>query len=250
MDYGLWTPPDLDPTTPEFHFWLRHARRSQEPVVELFAGEGRVVRALAEQQLRLIAVEPDEAKRRAGEARARELEIRWDGRNPATFRLERKSGMVFLAGRAFERFLTLEEQKAALANIHAQLQIGGKLAFDLGIPDAESLRNESKRPGPLRPLDAITDPESGETIYRFASTRYELLQQLAHHHHIYERVGRDGNTIRRWHRTFERAFHWPLGMRLLLEQAGFEVEAGYGGWNDEPLDSQSVEQIWVARRGL
>ena len=27
------------------------------------------------------------------------------------------------------------------------------------------------------------------------------------------------------------------------------IEAGYGGWNDEPLDINAKLQVWVARKG-
>ena len=37
-------------------------------------------------------------------------------------------------------------------------------------------------------------------------------------------------------------------MQHLLERTGFEIEAVYGAFDGMPLDEQSTEQIWLARR--
>ncbi|MDQ4075684.1 MAG: hypothetical protein M3220_05475 [Chloroflexota bacterium] len=240
----------LTSESPEFYFWLRHARRSQEPVVELFAGRGRVAVPLAEQAIQLIAVEPDEQERREGVRQSKDLPIRWMAGTPLTFTLERRAGMVFLAGKSFEQLLTLDGQRAALRNIYANLQIGGKLAVDLAMPQIEQIAANSRLGSPPRPLAPIVDGEVGSTIYRWISERYDPGAQHVSRHLIYEMVDETGTTLRRWHRTLERAFIWPREMQLLLEVTGFEVEVLYGGWNDEPFTADANQQIWLARKGV
>ena len=41
---------------------------------------------------------------------------------------------------------------------------------------------------------------------------------------------------------------WQDEMASLLARAGFEVEAVYGGFNDEPMTAGSSELVWIARR--
>jgi hypothetical protein len=37
-------------------------------------------------------------------------------------------------------------------------------------------------------------------------------------------------------------------MEDLLQRSGFEVEARYGGFNNEPLTASSGELVWIARK--
>ncbi|HEX8681604.1 MAG TPA: class I SAM-dependent methyltransferase [Ardenticatenaceae bacterium] len=220
----------------------------------LYAGAGRIAIPLAQQELRVLAVEPDEAKRRVGEARSRKtgLEIHWQEGDAGTFELPRMAGMMIIAEHAFQRLLAHEAQQTALRRVYENLQVGGKLALSLAVPDVRELAaGEGKGQGSqLRQLSTTVDSETCNPIYRWASYRYNLVEQHISSHIIYEMVDAGGVTLRRWHRTSELAYIWPRQMRLLLEWAGFEVEALYGGWNDEPFMGDSTGQIWVARKAI
>ncbi|MGB0388733.1 MAG: hypothetical protein ACPGWR_28270 [Ardenticatenaceae bacterium] len=245
----------LGPDSLEFYFWLRHARRSEEPVVVLNAGTGRVAISLAKHAMpsRVIAVEGDEEKRRRGMARGKAagVEMGWQAGEVASFALRQKAGMVALAEYAFEQLLTLDAQRAALRHLHQRLQIGGKLAFVLNVPDVQAMAaSEGSTSGRLRRLEPLVEPKSGQTVYVWESSRYDLSQQRLSRHVVYEMVDQAGLTVRRWHRTFERAYFWPREVQLLLEGMKFDIEALYGGWNDEPFTNTSTQQVWIARKGI
>lgn len=87
-------------------------------------------------------------------------------------------------------------------------------------------------------------------LYRWVSSRYHPLEQHVMVYFIYERVDDEGVTVQRWHRTTESTYFWPREVRALLEATGFEVEAFYGGWSDEPLTTNSTVQVWVARKAI
>jgi hypothetical protein len=202
----------------------------------------------------VAAIEPDDARWRAGEARSREagVEVHWQTGDAETFELQRRAGMMILAEHAFQRLLAHEAQQAALRRVYENLQVGGKLAFSLAVPNMRELAaGQGEGAGSrLRQLSTTVDSESGNPVYRWASHRYDLIEQHISTHTIYEMVDTEGVTLRRWHRTTELAYIWPRQMRLLLEWAGFEIEALYGGWNDEPFTGDSTEQIWVARKAI
>jgi hypothetical protein len=50
------------------------------------------------------------------------------------------------------------------------------------------------------------------------------------------------------YRCFTLCYIWPREMEHLLARCGFEIEDVYGGFDRRPLDEDSTEQIWVARR--
>ena len=254
----------LAPDSFEFYFWLRHARRSEEPVVVLNAGTGRVAISLAQQYIRMIAVEADEKKRQGGIERSKAAKVGasakglggcrivWQAGEPANFTLAHKAGMVAMPDYGFQHLLTLDEQRAALRNIHKHLQIGGKLALVLDVPDVQAMAtSQGATGGTLRPLEPMIDPTNGQTIYVWESSRYDLSEQSVSRHVVYEMVDELGVTVRRWHRTFKLAYLWPREVQLLLEGMGFDIEALYGGWNDEPFTcTRSTKQVWVVRKGI
>jgi hypothetical protein len=243
----------LSPEAPEFYFWLRHARRSQEPIVLLNAGTGRVAIPLAEQSIGMIAVEGDEGKRQQGseESQARGVEIRWQEGQPEDFSLPRKVGMIGMPDETFQELLTLEAQRAALGNIYKRLQIGGKLILVLSVPDVQAMAASQRGAGgTLRRQKPLVEPKSGQTIYLWQASHYNLVQQQLSRHLVYEQVDDTGSTLRRWHRTEQLAYLSPREMQLLLEGMRFEIEALYSGWNDEPFTETSTKQIWVARKGI
>ncbi len=231
---------------PEFYFWLRHARRSQEPVVVLAASAARVAIPLAQQGIAVVAVEPEGV----GEGRDAVEGLRWQHGEATRFTLARKAGMILLPDQHFETLLSLDEQKQALRTLHMGLQIGGKLALTLSVPDIAAMAQQGEQGSALRPLPPLTDAARGETVLRWQTERCDVAAQQIETHTVYEQLAPDGSTARRWHRTQTRAYHWPREMRLLLELSGFDIEALYGGWNDEPFTAHAAQQVWVARKGV
>jgi len=63
----------------------------------------------------------------------------------------------------------------------------------------------------------------------------------------YEVVTDDGAVTKRFVEWPYR-FTYRFGVELLLERAGFEVEAIYGGYEHEPFVSDSRLMLVVARR--
>lgn len=248
-------PPVLTPDSAEFYFWLRHARRSEDPIVVLNAGVGRVAWALAQhtQHMRIVAVEADDDMRQRGMAQrpAKSVELRWLAGDATNFSGTPKAGMIVLPDYAFQQLLTLNAQQAALRHIHQRLQIGGKLVLLLDVPDIQALAaSQQSASNPLQRLPPLTDPTTGQLIYVWQSREYHISEQTASTHLIYELVDESGQTVRRWHHSSQQAYFWPRETQLLLEGMKFDIEACYGGWNDEPLDDRSTIQVWVARKGI
>ena len=245
----------LTPDSGEFYFWLRHTRRSEDPIVVLNAGMGRVALPLAHytEHMRIVAIEADEDRRKKGieQAQNKGIELTWQAGDATNFTLTSKAGMIALPDYSFQQFLTLNAQRAALRHIHQRLQIGGKLLLVLSMPDVQALAaSEEKTSNTLQRLPPLTDPKTGQLIYVWQSQTYDINEQTCSTHLIYELVDEFGETSRRWHRFSKHAYLWPRETQLLLEGMKFDIEASYGGWNDEPLGHDSTVQVWVGRKGI
>jgi len=91
-------------------------------------------------------------------------------------------------------------------------------------------------------------PERGVTLARTETVvRTDLAAQVRVIRSAYEIVADDGTVTKRiveWPYRFTYRFE----IELLLERAGFEVDAIYGGYAGEPFVSDSPLMLVVARR--
>ncbi|MDQ7029844.1 MAG: class I SAM-dependent methyltransferase [Ardenticatenia bacterium] len=248
-DVRFVIPPPAD-VPDDVRFYYRHARRSQEPVVELGAAGGRYCLVLASQEIRVIGVDADAEEMTALEqfARARGYPLTAISAPWTEFTPERRVGMVYVPAARLTALLTFEEQMTFLRHVRQHLHIGGKLAFDLPVLRLEELI--ASQPEALHLYHTRQDPSTGQITYVWERRELDVVHQVATVHHIYEDVDPGGHTISRRHVTRKRAFFWPHQVRAMLEAAGYYIEAVFGGFNDEPLTPESRVHVWVARRPL
>ncbi len=154
------------------------------------------------------------------------------------FDLGKRFGLIYFPSFSFDHLLTHEDQVSALRRIRGHLGTGGVYAFDLAhVPDLEA---DSGWFVERKALD------EGRTVVRvgFHRTRpEERLMLLDLWYELYE----DGRMKERYHEGGEVYIHSPDGVRMLLEENGFEVEAWYGGHDRRPFDDASEMMVVVAR---
>ena len=73
-------------------------------------------------------------------------------------------------------------------------------------------------------------------------------RQRIHVRFAYERLDDDGTVIDRQHKSYTLCYIFCNEMRHLFELCGYEVEALYGGFAQEPFIDSSTEMVWVARK--
>jgi hypothetical protein len=57
-----------------------------------------------------------------------------------------------------------------------------------------------------------------------------------------------GNVVHRRYRRINLSWLTVEQSFDLLEEAGFEIEAAYGDFDESPMDETSTHQVWVAVR--
>jgi SAM-dependent methyltransferase len=220
-------------------------------VLEVACGNGRLVAPLARAGHSVVGIDASAAML----ALAREKLA--DGPGPAGARLVqadmrdfRLDGQTFdlaiLAVKSFAYLLTRADQQRALASIAAHLRPGGLLALDLLHPAPSWLLEP---PGSLRQDVVQHVPGEGITIARTETVvSTDLAAQLRVIRSAYELIADDGSLARK--RLVEWIYHWThrFEAELLLERAGFSVEAIYGGYRREPFRSDSRMMLFLARR--
>jgi hypothetical protein len=63
-----------------------------------------------------------------------------------------------------------------------------------------------------------------------------------------DEIDSSGFVVSRRYRRLNLSWIAPERSRRLLEEAGFEIEAVFGDFDENPLTEKSTHQIWVARK--
>ena len=214
--------------TEDIDFYVELARANTGPVVELAVGTGRIALPIAQAGVQVIGVDQSEGMLAVARERARELgvESRVDLRvgdlraPPITERVH----LVICPFRSLLHMQDESEKLQALRAAHSILEPGGRLAFDVFAPGREDI-----------------DETHGRWLEREPG--------------IFERADWDEAartltlTVRSGESTATMALHW-LGAAewlVLIDRAGFEVEATYGWFDGRPYAGEE-DMIFVCRR--
>ena len=214
--------------TEDVSFYVEEALRASGPVVELAVGTGRIAVRLAEAGVPVIGVDASRAMldvaRDFGRERGVEhlLDLRLgDLRDPP---VDERVQLVICPFRSLLHMLTDADRTRALEAAHRILQPSGRLVFDVFSPGKDDIeathgRWLEREPG----IFERADWDEGERTLTL-SVR-----------------GGDATS------TMTLAWLSPTEWRVLLDQAGFELEALYGWFDRRPYEG-GEDTVWVARR--
>jgi SAM-dependent methyltransferase len=203
--------------------YVELARAADGPVVELAIGNGRVAIPVARATGRpVVGVDTSPAMLEQARVRAAEAGVRLDLRRAdmRELALDEPAALVYCPFRALLHLPTWADRRRTFERVAAALRPGGRfawnaLAFDHRIAAELDGRHQ--------------DEPVGHTYrYSVADNRIDIVHD-------------DGATSRLWWATKNE---W-LG---LIDVAGLEVEALYGGFAGEPFTDDSTEYVFVTRR--
>lgn len=206
-------------------FYLEEARRSDGPVVELGVGTGRIAIPIAAEGIRVIGVDSsrgmlDVCARRAALAGV-DVDLRvGDLREPP---VRERVPLVICPFRSLLHMHTEEDRRRALSAVRELLLPGGRFVFDVFTPGSEDIAQTH---------DRWLEREPG--IYELA--RWDEADRTL----TLTVRGPQGET------TMALAWLAPDEWRMLLEEAGFAVEACYGWFDRSPL-KDGDDSVWIAR---
>lgn len=240
----------------EVDFYLELAREAQAQglrTLEPTCGTGRVTVPLAKAGVRTVGLDISPAMLEVARERSAGLDIEWHEGDMRSFELGEQFGLAIIPVGSFQLLLEVEDQLACLRCIHRHLAPGGRLAFEVENPNLVAFAEwlTTKRGSWLRrPQRDYVDPATGHQMLNWGTVEHHPSEQRYIGTHMIEEVGDDGTVLRRTYGRPQtvRYFH-RYEMELLLEKAGFAIEALYGDVAKSPYRATSPDFIWVARRG-
>jgi SAM-dependent methyltransferase len=229
--YGVlnrWGPSD------DFYLGLAMEAKS---VLDVGCGTGALLHRAREagHTGRLCGVDPDDARLNVA---GRSADIEWVSGTAASMTFAHEFELALMMGHAFQELVTDEDVRASLAAISRALVDGGRFAFDTRNPLARAWEGWT----PENAVDVV-DPAG-----RRLRVWHEVEAVTGDVVTFTETTGDPDGTPLRVDCASLR-FLDVDALRDFLTDAGFQIEAHYGGWLRKPLTATSPEIITIARTG-
>ena len=216
--YGEWAAA----MTADIAFYVELAREADGPLVELAIGNGRVAIPVAQATgRRVIGVDTSPAMLALAEEEAAAAGVDLDLHlaDMRELELEEPAALIYCPFRALLHLHTWADRRRTFERVAASLRPDGRFAWNAFAFDHLVAAELDGQRG--------DDPEPHTVRYAVADNRVDLVLD-------------DGTTSSLWWATKNE---W-LG---LVDVAGLEVEAIYGGFEREPLTDESGEYVFVTR---
>jgi SAM-dependent methyltransferase len=209
--------------TADVAFYVSLAREADGPLAELAVGNGRVAIPVAQATGRaVIGIDFSPAMLAQARARAAAAGVSLDLRSGdmRDFALEEAAGLIYCPFRALLHLPTWRDRRRTFERVAASLRPGGRFAWNAFAFDyAVAARLDGRH---------HDEPLPHTVRYAVGDNRVDIILD-------------SGARSSLWWATKNE---W-LG---LIDVAGLEVEALYGGFEREPFGDESREYVFVARR--
>jgi SAM-dependent methyltransferase len=210
--------------TDDVPFYVELARETEGSLVELAVGNGRVAIPVArETGRRVLGIDASPAM--LAQARERvaaagvDVELR-EG-DMRDLELDEPAGLVYCPARSLGHLPTWADRRRVFERVHAALRPGGRFAWNFFVFDPKIATR----------IDGEWQEQNG--------VRHRVDQHR--HDNRVDVTLESGDTISLW---WLNRSEWEG----LIDVAGFELEALYGGFKGEPFDESANEFVWVVRK--
>jgi ubiquinone/menaquinone biosynthesis C-methylase UbiE len=209
--------------TEDVAFYVELAREADGPIVELAVGTGRVAIPVAQATGRpVIGIDTSPAMLEQAREHAAEAGVELDLHegDMRDLSVDEPAALVYCPFRALLHLPTWADRRRTFERVAASLRPGGRFAWNaFAFDHAVGVRLDGAH---------LEDPVPHTIHYAVGDNRVDIVLD-------------DGATSTIWWATKNE---W-LG---LVDVAGLEVEALYGGFAREPFGDESREYVFVARR--
>ena len=203
--------------TEDIPFYVGLAREADGPVVELAVGTGRVAKPVARAIGRTV-IGIDSSAAMLAKAADPLLDLR--EADMRDFTLDEPAALVYCPFRALLHVPTWADRRRVFENVAAALRPGGRFAWNVFAFDHRIAAH----------VDGVhqTDPQPHTIRYSVGDNRVDIVRD-------------DGTASTLWWATKNE---W-LG---LIDVAGLQLEALYGGFAREPYTPDSTEYVFIVRK--
>ncbi|TMR25623.1 class I SAM-dependent methyltransferase [Nonomuraea turkmeniaca] len=183
---------------------------------------------------RLVGLDPDLA---ALDRARRRTDIEWVAGVAADASWDREFDLVTMASNAFQCLVSDRELSASLVAIRRALRDGGRFAFDTRNPQVREWEE-------WKPSNASEVVDGNGRTLRVSHDVKSVVDDVVT---LTETTSAPDGTVLRVDLASLR-FLDVSRLGAFLHEAGFEIEAQYGGWQHEAVSDASRSIVTIARR--
>jgi len=225
-DYDAWAPIYDDwaaHMTEDVAHYVSLAREADGPIVELMVGSGRVaIEVVRETGKPVLGIDSSPAMLEVARERSAGLTLELQLGDVRDLELEDPAALIYVPFTSLLHLHGWHDKRRVFERVAASLQPGGRFAFNAFVFSHTVAAR----------LDGATQDNHGivhSVRYVPADNRIEITR------------ADDGSMLRLWWATKSE---WEG----LIEVAGLEVEALYGGFRQEPYTDESLHTVWITRK--
>ncbi|KOP78692.1 hypothetical protein AMS59_12845 [Lysinibacillus sp. FJAT-14745] len=216
----------------DLHFIENLLSKNSNTIIELACGTGRLAIPLAKQGHEVYAIDIHEGmiQQAIENAKNENIDVHFTVQDCTQLNLPITSNFIYMTGNSFQHFLSNASQNALFQSVKQHLHPGGEFVFDTRNPILSEL--------------SIVD-EYEESLVTSKGEKLTI-----QHHEEYDPITqiltcRSINKLE--HSTFEDSirlrYTYPMELKRLLEQNGFDLLHLYGSWNKNDFTKDSISMI-------
>lgn len=228
-------------------FVQQSAVRCGSPILELGCGTGRLLLPLAAGGYEVTGVDVSaamlETARQKATVQGLNSHVTLVKQDMRELDLGCRYNLAYAAINSFMHMMTTDDQLAALNSIHQHLNSDGVFLLDLFNPHPDRLLDSR---GQVVLDKVMTDPETGQHLMKFRTQTVDLAEQTLHTILFLDQVNSEGH-VQRTVFTFSLRYIFSGELELLLDRAGFQLEAVYGSYELDEFTGESDKMIAIAR---
>lgn len=218
------------------------------PIIDIGCGTGRVMMPLARAGYEVHGIDNEKAMLDRAELYRTQLKL--DPKNMIlhygdvlTYQLDKKFPLVLVPYNGMMHFHSQEAQLAVLKKLREWVENDGLLVLDL--PNAGEVF-ASQDTSSITLERTFLEPETGHIVMQQSVSFLDRVSQLFKVTWIYDEITSDG-TVKRTFAPIMLYYYFYSEMRLLLQQAGFEIEAVYGDVDYAPFEDGCERMVILAK---
>lgn len=210
--------------------------KNEQTIIELACGTGRLALPLANQGHTVYGVDIDEGMLNYAKKKAESQDIRLHLalQDCTQLDLPIKSNFIYMTGNSFQHFLSNESQNALLQSVKKHLNTGGEFVFDTRNPILSELAM-------IETTEEFHHSPLGEKVTIQSREEYDPLLQLLTCTSVYS------SDTNQYQDSIKLRYTYPLEMKRLLDQNGFEITSIYGSWEKQSFAENSISMIVHAK---
>jgi len=224
----------------EIPFFLKHAKATGGPILEIACGTGRLTLPIARANIEItgLDVSPPMLQLARRKAEAEKLAITWIQQDCRFINLEKKFALVFSATNAMQHLHDLDSANGFLTSVKKTLTLDGKLIIDVFNPNPAKLARSAN----VRYHHKTFFDEARNEIRVEASSEYDITSQILRFTLYYLQ---DEKLIR-VKKVGMRCF-FPEELAAICHFNKIEIVDRYGDYDETPFTHESPKQILICR---